>query len=165
MSTTPQGFNADQRAKDRAALPIVIGEVTFVKRRSTNELQRQLQRLAREQARINRRQEQHGDLIDALDAMTPDEDEIKRLQQITSLDTRDVETVIDKLDELGEEARVLTYKMIDAQLRHSDSDESPTVEFLEEHLDAEDVMPLVRYLSGQPADPTPPTTTTEATSG
>ena len=159
--STQQGFNADQRAKERASQPIVIGEITFVKRRSTNELQRQLQRLAREQARINRRQEQHGELIDALDAITPDQGEIKRLQQITDLDTSDVETVIDKLDELGEEARVLTYKMIAAQLRHSDSDEPSIVEFLETHLDAEDVMPLVRYLAGAPADPTPQTPTTE----
>lgn len=158
--TTEQGFNADQRASERAAQPIVIGGQTFHRRRSTNQQQRELLRIAREQDRVNRRQEKHVDLIDAVEAGKP-QDELDRLKQIAGAATTDVDQLTEITDQLADDARALTFQMLTVQLKHADTDAAPAVEFLEDNLDAEDVMPLVKYLSGRPVDP-PTQATSEA---
>lgn len=158
MSTTPQGLNADQRAKEREDADYVIGGKTFHRLRLTNPRFRVVRALGREQTRHNRDEIKVLELIDAITSDAP-EDEIKRLQDLAGTTILDVDQLQAEADEHEDAAIELSYKIIAEHLVDDDG-QAPAVEFLEEHLDQPDLVALRRMFQGLPVDP--PSTPTSA---
>jgi hypothetical protein len=138
-------FDADDRADRREAAPIVIGGMTFTRRRKNWSTTRGLRRLMRtqehsavKQARISRQLEELGS--DATD------DEFDRLQK--------------EADDLMDTTDRAAYEMLVALLKDEQGG-SPDLDFLMENMDVEDTGALAQRLAagGEP-DPTPKTATT-----
>jgi hypothetical protein len=121
----PPEFNADQKAGEREKSTVTIGGKKFNPRRRTTKLMRDFRKLGREDDALERE----------IGVLADDDDE--------------------KRGALEDEREQLTYKMVAHLLKAKGDTPDPDPEFLEEHLDIEEVGDLLQFLMpGGQADPT-----------
>jgi hypothetical protein len=134
-------FDADARAEAREQAPVVIGGVTYHRRRKDWNTTRAMRALLREQERAGAAQDRAQRLVDELSAAE-------------QVDDAALDEAYRKLDEAGDAADLATYRLIALLLRTADGgDVEP--ELLQQSLDVQDAGPLAASLAGADPDPTP----------
>lgn len=169
-----EAFNADERATTRESTAVVIGGVTFRRRRKAWSVSRAMRQAMRDQEkavalsnRIRTRVAEHE--VKQIEAAQEGNDELE-----AELEGK-IEDLITKADEATETAEVATYRLLALllipQLADGDDAQAPmsgwgpdgvedaelAIAFLQDELDVEDAAGLAQELTGS-AEPDPPET-------
>jgi hypothetical protein len=148
--TPKRGFNADERASEREAGPVVIGGITYHPARLTNKRMRQVRRMSREASEVTRQMARESTLFAetkkrAMDG-GQDEKEAEAYAEDIAMADDDVSDAVN--DSVAEQLSIL---LVDDDLKAPTKDR--LLQHLDEDLDQRDVNALMGYLLGS-EDPT-----------
>ncbi len=174
-----KGFNADGRAKDREKRPVTIGGREFFQARRTPPVMREIRRVSRENEEAARRvaeldprgelEARRDDVEDQLAKLKPEDVDSRQAltarlleleQKIDEISPPDAQAR-EEIAEIEDATEERMYEQVALLLRAKDGEEPPTGEFVQEHLDIEEVRDLMSFLSpaaGGAEDPTPAAT-------
>lgn len=142
---TQAAFSPEQRAKQREGEDIAIGDRVFRQVRRVPKVMRAYRSVVRQDEVLAR---EYDEVARKLDGLADNAPQTKR----TDLEARHVE-----IENLRED---LTYELVLCLIKASEGEDAPTLDYLQEHLDMEDLSQLLDRLTpgedAQPTDPTPP---------
>lgn len=170
-----EGFNADTRAAEREALPIVVGGRTFKRVRKDWEVSRAMRKFMRTQEREVARNNRLGRRIGELEAEQTEAARTGQTERETELEEL-IDGLVEDADEATEIAEWVTYRLLSLLMvigddgeqiagfgpEHVDDDAEAAVKFLQRALDVEDAGAMARELTGS-QEPDPQTTPSSGT--